>query len=147
MSLYAIKTKASYEETVADMVSDRGEGDIYASLAPENMTAYVIVEAESRGIVERAVDDVPNAHKLLPGETSMKEVEGFLEPTSDVKEIQEGAVVRLTGGPFQGDRAQVKEIDGTNEKVTVELYEATVPIPVEVRGDQVKVLDKDEWDE
>ena len=28
--------------------------------------------------------------------------------------------------------------------MTVELYEATVPIPVTVRGDQIRVLDGDE---
>jgi len=28
--------------------------------------------------------------------------------------------------------------------VTVELYEATVPIPVTVRGDQIRVLDSEE---
>jgi transcriptional antiterminator NusG len=30
------------------------------------------------------------------------------------------------------------------DQVTVELYEATVPIPVTVRGDQIRVLDSEE---
>jgi transcriptional antiterminator NusG len=44
-------------------------------------------------------------------------------------------------------RGQVAEGDPTKKKggsVTVELYEATVPIPVTVRGDQIRVLDSEE---
>jgi transcriptional antiterminator NusG len=75
----------------------------------------------------------------------MAEVESFLEPTSDVEGISEGAIVELTGGPFSGDKAKVTDIDDSNEKVTVEMLDSTVPIPVQVRGDQIRVLDKDEW--
>jgi transcriptional antiterminator NusG len=146
MSLYAIKTTASHEETVADMVTNRGVQGIHAALAPDQMTSYVIVEAESRGEIDRAIDEIPHARKVLEGETAMAEVEGFLQPTSDVEGLEEGAVVRVTDGPFQGEKAKITEIDGSNERATVELYEATVPIPVEVRGDQLRVLDKDEWD-
>jgi len=32
----------------------------------------------------------------------------------------------------------------SEDQVTVELYEATVPIPVTVRGDQIRVLDSEE---
>lgn len=147
MGLYAVKTTASHEGTVADMVTNRGQDRIHAALAPDQMTAYVVVEAESRGDVKRAIDEVPHAQKVLEGQTSMKEVQSFLEPTSDVEGLEEGAVVRLTDGPFQGEKAKITEVDGSNERATVELYEATVPIPVEVRGDQLRVLDKDEWND
>ena len=147
MPLFAVKTTASQEQTSADMIGGRGHEGIHAALAPEDMTSYIIVEADSKGIVDRAIDEVPHANKVLGGETSMAEVESFLEPASDVEGISEGAVVRLTGGPFQGDKAKVTDIDDSNEKVTVEMFDATVPIPVEVRGDQLRVLDKDEWNE
>ncbi|MFB6138155.1 MAG: KOW motif-containing protein, partial [Halobacteriaceae archaeon] len=47
-------------------------------------------------------------------------------------------------GPFKGEKAQVQRIDEGKDQVTVELYEATVPIPVTVRGDQIRVLDSEE---
>ncbi len=146
MALFAIKTTASHEQTVAEMVANRGLEGIHASLAPEQMVSYVIVEADELGDVERAVEEVPHARKVLPQKTSISEVEQFLEPASDVKGITEGSVVELTGGPFQGDKAKVDKVDEANERVTVTLYENTVPIPVEVRGDQMRVLDKDEED-
>lgn len=146
MPLFAVQTTASYEQTSAEMITERGEEGIHAALAPESMTSYLIVEADSRGLVDRVLDEIPNTRKVIEGEISMAEVEDFLEPRSDVKGVTEDAVVRLTGGPFQGEKAKVTKIDDSNERVTVELYEATVPIPVEVRGDQLRVLDKDEWD-
>ena len=50
----------------------------------------------------------------------------------------------LLEGPFKGKKARVKNIDESNEKITVEMVEAPVPIPVEVRGDYIRVLDKQE---
>jgi transcriptional antiterminator NusG len=36
----------------------------------------------------------------------------------------------------------VQRIDHSKEEITVELFEAVVPIPVTVRGDHVRVISK-----
>jgi transcriptional antiterminator NusG len=51
--------------------------------------------------------------------------------------------VELVAGPFKGEKARVQKIDESKEEITVELFEATVPIPVTVRGDSVRVLEKE----
>jgi len=38
----------------------------------------------------------------------------------------------------------VKRVDELHEEITVELFEAMVPIPVTVRGDNVRVLRKED---
>ena len=145
MGLFAVKTTKSQEETVADMIISRELSDVHAALAPEEMSSYVVVEAEAAGIVERAVDEIPHAQKVVQGGgMSMSEIEHFLEETSDVEGVSEGDVVRITNGPYQGEKAQVQRVDDSKEQVTVNLYEATVPIPVTIRGDQVRVLDSEE---
>jgi transcriptional antiterminator NusG len=55
----------------------------------------------------------------------------------------EGDVIELIAGPFKGEKARVQKIDESKEEITVELFEAMVPIPVTVRGDHVRVLEKD----
>ena len=40
-------------------------------------------------------------------------------------------------------RACVQRIDEGKEEVTVELFEAMVPIPITVRGDHVRVIEKE----
>ncbi|MFC6904686.1 transcription elongation factor Spt5 [Halalkalicoccus tibetensis] len=144
MSIYAVKTTASQERTVADMIMNREEPEIHAALAPDSLTSYVMVEADDHAIIERVLDEIPHARSIVPGESSITEVEHFLSPKPDVEGIAEGDIVELIAGPFKGEKAQVQRIDEGKDQVTVELYEATVPIPVTVRGDQIRVLDSDE---
>jgi transcriptional antiterminator NusG len=144
MPMFAVKTTASQERTVADMIIAREEEGIHAVLAPDQLTSYVMVEADSMAPIERVMDEIPHARSIVPGESSMSEVEHFLSPKPDVEGIAEADIVELIAGPFQGEKAQVQRIDETKDQVTVELYEATVPIPVTVRGDQIRVLDSEE---
>jgi transcriptional antiterminator NusG len=144
MPIYAVKTTASQERTVADMIMNREEETIHAALAPESLTSYVMVEADDYNIIERVLEDIPHARSVIPGESDITEVEHFLSPKPDVEGIAEGDIVELIAGPFKGEKAQVQRIDEGKDQVTVELYEATVPIPVTVRGDQIRVLDSDE---
>ncbi len=144
MSIYAVKTTASQERTVADMIMTREEDDIHAALAPDSLTSYVMVEAEDDAVLSRVLEEIPHARSIVPGESGISEVEHFLSPTPDVEGIAEGDIVELVAGPFKGEKAQVQRIDEGKDQVTVELYEATVPIPVTVRGDQIRVLDSDE---
>jgi transcriptional antiterminator NusG len=144
MPMYAVKTTASQERTVADMIITREEPGIHAVLAPDQLTSYVMVEAESNAPIQRVMDEIPHARSIVPGESTIAEVEHFLSPKPDVEGIAEGDIVELIAGPFKGEKAQVQRIDEAKDQVTVELYEATVPIPVTVRGDQIRVLDSDE---
>jgi transcriptional antiterminator NusG len=144
MPIYAVKTTASQEQTVADMVMNREDDRIHAALAPDSLTSYVMVEAEESAIIERYLDEIPHARTLVPGESDISEVEHFLSPKPDVEGIAESDIVELIAGPFKGEKAQVQRIDEGKDQVTVELYEATVPIPVTVRGDQIRVLDSEE---
>jgi transcriptional antiterminator NusG len=145
MPIFAVKTTASQERTVADMLANKEEDEIHAVLAPDSLTSYVMVEADGDAVLNRVLDEIPHARGLVGGGTSsMAEVEHFLSPTPDVEGITEGDIVELIAGPFKGEKARVQRIDEGKDQVTVELYEATVPIPVTVRGDQIRVLDSEE---
>ncbi len=144
MGVFAVKTTASQERTVADMIANREEPEIHAVLAPESLVSYVMVEAEGQAVIERVIEEIPHARSIVPGQSGISEVEHFLSPKPDVEGIAEGDIVELIAGPFKGEKAQVQRIDEGKDQVTVELYEATVPIPVTVRGDQIRVLDSEE---
>jgi transcriptional antiterminator NusG len=144
MPIFAVKTTARQEQTVADMIASKEMPEIHAVLAPDSLTSYVMVEADDDSIIERTLEEIPHARGMVPGTSSMTEVEHFLSPTPDVEGIAEGDIVELIAGPFKGEKARVQRIDEGKDQVTVELYEATVPIPVTVRGDQIRVLDSEE---
>ena len=144
MGIYAVKTTARQERTVADMIATKEEDEVHAVLSPDSLTSYVMVEADGTAVLERLLDEIPHARTIVPGESGLAEVEHFLSPTPDVEGIAEADIVDLIAGPFPGEKARVQRIDEGKDQVTVELYEATVPIPVTVRGDQIRVLDSEE---
>jgi transcriptional antiterminator NusG len=125
-------------------IARKDKHDIRALLVPDVLKGYVLVEAPSPEIVDQAIQGVPHARSVIKGASSIAEVEHFLTPKPVVIGINEGAIVELISGPFKGEKARVKRVDVAKEEITVELFEAMVPIPITVRGDNVRVLSKDE---
>ncbi|MHC1631102.1 MAG: transcription elongation factor Spt5 [Methanotrichaceae archaeon] len=146
-SIYVVKTTANQERSVANLLAQvvrKEKYDIRALLVPDVLKGYVFVEATAPEIIEQAIQGVPHAHAIIRGASSFEEIEHFLTPKPAVVGINEGAIVELISGPFKGELARVKRVDATKEEITVELFEAMVPIPITVRGDLVRVLSKDE---
>ena len=75
--------------------------------------------------------------------TDLEELKPHLTPPPAVSGIEDGNIVEVIAGPFNGGKARAQRIDQAKEEVTVELFEAMVPIPITVRGDHVRVLEKD----
>ena len=80
---------------------------------------------------------------ILRSKTSIEEISHYLVPVSAVVGIEEGDLVELVTGPFKGEKARVQKIDENKEEITVELVDAMVPIPVTVKADSVRVVEKE----
>ena len=90
------------------------------------------------------VKTVSYARNMLEGDVPIDQIEHFLTPASSVAKIAEGDVVEMVAGPFRGETAKVTHIDDAKEEITVELFESVVPIPITVRGEQVRVIKRKE---
>ncbi|MGD0250748.1 MAG: transcription elongation factor Spt5 [Thermoplasmata archaeon] len=144
-AVLAIKTSRGYEREVADTLLARTEEKadvVFALLVPSSLRGYVFAEGMSFEGVREMLKGIRKARGLVEGETTLKEVEPLLVPKITVEGFVEGAIVELISGPFKGEKARVKKIDQAKEEITVELIEAVVPIPVTVRGDHVRMLEK-----
>lgn len=144
-AVLAIKTARGYEREVADTLLARTEEKadvVFALLVPAALRGYVFAEGMSFEGVREMLHGVRKARGLVAGETTLKEVEPLLLPRITVEGFVEGAIVELIAGPFKGEKARVKKIDQAKEEITVELIEAVVPIPVTIRGDHVRMLEK-----
>jgi len=144
-AVLAIKTSRGYEREVADTLLGRAEEKpdvVFALLVPSSLRGYVFAEGMSFEGVREMLKGIRKARGLVEGETTLKEVEPLLVPKITVEGFVEGAIVELISGPFKGEKARVKKIDQAKEEITVELIEAVVPIPVTVRGDHVRMLEK-----
>lgn len=145
-SMLAVKTSIGHEKTVADSIASRAKpkpSGVFAILSPATIRGYVFVEAMNTDSLRELVKGVRRTRGIVKGETSFAEIEHFLSPKPIVSGIVEGDIVELIAGPFKGEKARVQQIDENKEEITVELFEAMVPIPVTIRGDHVRVLEKE----
>ncbi len=146
-AVVAVKTQIGQEKNVADYIyslSQRTSLKVFSILAPKPVRGYVFLEVMSPQELDEAIGNMRKAKGVVEGETELNEIEHFLAPKLAVEGIVEGDIVELSAGPFKGEKARVTQIDESNDEITVELFEATVPIPVTVRGDHVRVLEKEE---
>jgi transcription termination/antitermination protein NusG len=163
--IYAVKATAGQERVVAELLYREAKnkkeailaegGKIYSVLYTTGLKGYVLVEANSPGVVEDLAREVPKTRGLLlkekgnlesAGVIPIADLEKTLKPKSVVLEVTRGDLIELIAGPFKGEKARVAKIEKDKNEITVELIEAAVPIPVIVSGDDIKVItrDKDE---
>ena len=145
-SIMVLKTQIDQERSVADSLfskANTGEKDIYAILSPAGLRGYVFVEGMNTDRLREKTRDIKKARSFIDGETDIEEIGPYLTPMSAVVGIVEGDIVELVNGPFKGEKARVQQIDHGKEEITVELIEAMVPIPVTVKGDSVRVIEKE----
>lgn len=145
VAIYALRTTIGQEKSTADMVMTRSKNfdlPVKSVLVPQGIRGYVFVEAQGRTAVEQARAGIKHAKGVIQGDVPFSELEHLLVPKPAVAGIEMGDIVELISGPFRGERARIIRIDEGKEEATVELFEATVPIPVTVRGDSVKIVER-----
>jgi transcriptional antiterminator NusG len=145
--VFAVKTQVGQERNVADLLvtkAKKQKAPVFSVLAPQELRGYIFVEADDADALERLVKVIGYARQMLPEEVPFTEIEHFLTPVSAVAKISEGDIVELVSGPFRGEKAKVTRIDDAKEEITVELFEAMVPIPITVKGENVRVLKRSE---
>jgi len=142
--IYTIKTVVGRENIVLDTIATKAKVEhlqIQAVLHPEEIKGYVFIEGDIKD-VEKAVQMVPHIRGLIKKPLEMSQIQRFLEPKTVEIELTNGDIVEIIGGPFKGEKGRVTRYDKTKREVTIELLEVTVPIPVTVSGEFVKVLEK-----
>jgi len=162
-SVLAVKTSIGHERAVADSLYSRAKArdiGVFSILAPANLRGYLFIETMNPDRLEEAVRGIRRARgiagdrrdrqgrRIVQEEDErtiqLDQIEIYLAPKPIVSGIMEGDIVELVSGPFKGEKARVQRIDEAKEEITVELFEAMVPIPVTVRGDAVRVLQKEQ---
>ncbi len=144
---FAVKTTANQERVVANLLEmsvRKNYLNVYSILAPKELRGYIIVEAESYEDVLRAIRGLPHVKGIVKKEISFPEIEHFLTPKKAAEQIKEGYTVEIISGPFKGEVAVVRRVDEAKNEITVELLDAVVPIPVTVKADHVRIVDKRE---
>ncbi len=143
-SIFVVKTSIGHEKDVANAINNKSkeDGDVFALLFPTRLRGYLFVEAKDEAKLRDIIKGVSHVRGLLRGETPVSEIQHFFTPKPAVSHMSEGDIVEIVAGPFKGEKARLQSIDETKEEITIELFEAMVPIPVTIKADQVRVVEK-----
>ena len=145
--IFSIKTQVGKEQNAADLINSRADKSkikIPSILVTPELRGYIFLEGYDKERIKEMIKTVSYARNMLEGDIPVEQIEHFLVPASAVAKIAEGDVVEMIAGPFRGETAKVTHIDDAKEEITVELFESVVPIPITVRGEQVRVVKKKE---
>lgn len=144
LMIYTVKTVVGRENIVAETIALKAETEkinVKSVVHPEEIRGYIFVEGE-RSDVERSIQMVPHVRGMLKTPIEIEQIKRFLQPRKVEVELTEKDVVEVIGGPFKGERGKVVRYDKVKREVTIELLDITVPIPITVSVEFVKLLEK-----
>ena len=147
--IFTIKTQVGKEQNTADLINSRATKskiEIPAILVTPELRGYIFVEGFDEERIKNMIKTVSYVRSMLNGDIPIEQIEHFLTPASAVAKIAEGDIVEMVAGPFRGETAKVTHIDDAKEEITVELFESMVPIPITVRGEQVRIIKRKDED-
>jgi transcriptional antiterminator NusG len=142
--IYTVKTVVGRENIVLDSIATKAGTEnlqIGALVHPEEIKGYVFVEGEIRD-VERVLQMVPHIRGIIKKPVPMKDIHRFLQPKKVEIDLEVKDIVEVIGGPFKGERGKVTRYDKAKREVTIELVDITVPIPITVNVEFVKLTEK-----
>lgn len=142
--IYTVKTVVGRENIVLDSIASKAKAQnlgILALVHPEEIKGYIFIEGNLKDI-EKAVQMIPHVRGLIKTPIELKEIQRFLEPRIMEIELNKGDVVEVIGGPFKGEKGKVVRYDKTKREVVLELLEVSVPIPITISVEFLKILEK-----
>lgn len=116
---------------------------IYSILVPSDVKGYIFIETLYPERTMGILRTVRGARNMIAGEVQLSEIENYLISKPAVESLGVGNFVEVTEGPFRGEKARITHVDSAKDEITLELQNAIVPIPLTVKADSVKLLEKE----
>jgi len=142
--IYTLRTTGGREDIVMDMISSRVNAeslDVKAVIHPAELKGYIFIEGSTADI-HKALRGVMHTKGLIEKPIKISDIQHFMQTEKVETKVDEDDVVEIMGGPFKGERGKIKRIDKTKNEVTIELLEASIPIPITIATEFIKVIKK-----
>ncbi|OQX21739.1 MAG: transcription elongation factor Spt5 [Candidatus Altiarchaeales archaeon A3] len=170
--IFALKVTQGQERIVAEMFYNEAKKlsaggtykGIYSVAYVTTQRGYIFIEAEKDNYrsIEEMAKTIPKTGQLVgrknttlkvvkgkktdktpPKPVLIEELENIMFPKKIVAFLNTGDFVEVVNGPFKGERARVIKVNKEKNDVTIELTESAVPIPITVKGSDLRALSKD----
>jgi transcriptional antiterminator NusG len=148
--IFIIKVTTNKEDKAMELIEDRAvkkQLNVYSIARPHGLRGYVILEASERESAEEAAYDLPYVKGIIGKTVTYDQIKNMIEPKVEDIKIEVGDIVEMIGQTFKGEKAKVLRIDKQKGEVVVSLLGASVPIPVTVKIDNIKVIRREEKQE
>jgi transcriptional antiterminator NusG len=142
--IYTLRTTSGREDIVMDMLNSRINAeklDVKAVIHPAELKGYVFIEG-STGDIHKALRGVMHTKGLIEKPVKVSDIQHFMETKVSEINVEVEDIVEIMGGPFKGEKGKIKRVDKTKNEVTIELLEASIPIPVTIATEFIKVTKK-----
>ena len=145
--IFILKVTTNKEDRAAEMIADRSRKkslNVFSIVRPHGLKGYIILEAADRDSAEEAAFNLPYIKGIIGKTVTYEEIRHMLEPKVEDIHIEIGDIVEMISEPFKNEKAKVTRLDKNKGEVVVSLLGASVPIPVTVKIDNVKVIKREE---
>lgn len=137
-----LKTKGDKDKEDRRATNEHAVNEVLAIMAPHDVKGYAFVETMHPDRIAFIARGIRGFKGIVEGDIQIDEIVHYLTPKPAVAGLELGAFVELIDGPFKGEKAKIISIDSAKEEVTVQLIESMVPIPVTVRAEAIRMLDR-----
>jgi len=145
--IFVVKVTTNKEDRVVEMVADKVNSKnlpVYSLARPKGVRGYIILEAGERDVAEEAVFNLPYVKGILSKTVSYEEIKSMIEPKVAEVNIEKNDIAEILVEPFKKEKAKVIRVDKQKGEAVVTLLHATIPIPVTVKIDNLRVLRREE---
>jgi len=145
--IFIIKVTTNKEDKAVEMISDRVQKkslNVYSVVKPHGLKGYIILESLDKDSAEEAAYNLPYVKGIIGKTIAYEEIKNMLEPKVEDFKIEIGDIIEMIGQTFKGEKAKVSRIDKQKGEVVVSLLGASVPIPVTVKIDNIKVIRRED---
>ena len=145
--IFIIKVTTNKEEMAMEMISERAEKkalNVFSVIKPHGLRGYIILEAADRESAEESVFNLPYIKGIIGKTLTYEEIKNMLEPKVEDFNVAVGDIVEIIGQTFKGEKAKVTRVDKTKGELVVSLLGASVPIPVTIKMDNIKVIRRED---
>lgn len=143
--IYTVRTTSGREHIVIDMIYNRVRAEklgVKSITHPGELKGYIFIEGPE-GEVRKALHGVMHIKGLIEKPITLEEIQHFFETKKAKIVVNERDIVEIIGGPFRGEKGRIRRIDSIKDEVTVELLEASIPIPVTISIELVRLIKRE----
>jgi len=142
--IYTLRTTSGREDIVMDMLNSKIKAeslDVKAVIHPTELKGYIFIEGGT-GDIHKALRGVMHTKGLIEKPVKIVDIQHFMEAKASEMKVDIDDIVEIMGGPFKSEKGKIKRIDKNKNEVTIELMEASIPIPVTIATEFIKVTKK-----